>query len=87
MQSCKGKPIAEVIFYSSISSKFLFILFIYLVISKFNEKTVISYRENTLSLIKIRKNYSLKYTHLMKWRKREKIKIKKGESNKTVFIY
>ena len=84
MQSCKGKAIAEVIFYSSISSKFLFI---YLVISKFDEKTVISYRENTLSLIKIRKYYSLKYTHLKKWRKREKIKIKKGETNQTVFIY
>ena len=84
MQSCKGKPIAEVIFYSSISSKFLFI---YLVISKFDEKTVISYRENTLSSIKIRKYYSLKYTHLKKWRKREKIKIKKGETNQTVFIY
>ena len=60
MQRCKEKAIAEVIF----SSKFLFILFIYLVISKFNEKTVISYRENTLSLIKIRKNYSLKYSYL-----------------------
>ena len=40
-----------------------------------------------MSLIKIRKNYSFKYTHVKKRRKRGKIKIKKGKSSKTVFIY